>query len=86
MRIGKLAMVRVETLQDKQMQADFGQSLMTIAGERLQVHLGVMTRGYSRRIVARAYLYERQENWLRALEEAFRHRGGARHDVLVDNA
>ena len=57
----------------KQLQADFAQCVVAIAGERVLVHLCVLTLGYSRRMVVRAYAYERHENWLRDLEEAFRH-------------
>jgi transposase len=37
-------------------------------------------------MVVRACAHERQENWLRALEEAFRHWGGVPQEVLMDNA
>ncbi|MFM7754840.1 MAG: IS21 family transposase [Cyanobium sp.] len=86
LRIRQLATVRFETPPGKQLQADFGQCVVTIAGERVRVHLCVLTLGYSRRMVVRAYAHERQENWLRALEEAFRHWGGVPQEVLMDNA
>jgi hypothetical protein len=37
-------------------------------------------------MVVRAYAHEQQENWLRALEEAFHHWGGVPREVLMDNA
>jgi transposase len=86
LRIRQLATVRFETPPGKQLQADFGQCLVAIAGERVRVHLCVLTLGYSRRMVVRAYAHERQENWLRALEEAFHHWGGVPREVLMDNA
>lgn len=86
MRLRQLATVRFETPPGKQLQADFGQCVLAIAGERVRVHLCVLTLGYSRRMVVRAYAHERQENWLRALEDAFRHWGGVPQEVLMDNA
>ena len=86
MRLRQLATVRFETPPGKQLQADFGQCVVAIAGERVRVHLCVLTLGYSRRMVVRAYGHERQENWLRALEEAFRYWGGVPQEVLMDNA
>ncbi|MFM7754435.1 MAG: IS21 family transposase [Cyanobium sp.] len=86
MRLRQLATVRFETPPGKQLQADFAQCVVAIAGERVRVHLCVLTLGYSRRMVVRAYAHERQENWLRALEEAFRHWGGVPQEVLMDNA
>lgn len=86
MRLRQLATVRFETPPGKQLQADFAQCVVTIDGERVRVHLCVLTLGYSRRMVVRAYAHERQENWLRALEEAFLHWGGVPREVLMDNA
>jgi transposase len=86
MRLRQLATVRFETPPGKQLQADFAQCLVSIAGARVRVHLCVLTLGYSRRMVVRAYAHERQENWLRALEEAFQHWGGVPREVLMDNA
>lgn len=76
----------LETPPGKQLQADFAQCLVSIAGERVRVHLCVLTLGYYRRMVVRAYAHERQEIWLRALEEAFQHWGGVPREVLMDNA
>jgi hypothetical protein len=63
-----------------------GQGVVRIAGERVRVHLAVLTLGYSRRLVVRAFRSEKQDHWLAALEEAFRHWGGVPQEVLVDNA
>lgn len=81
-----LATVRFETPPGRQLQADFGQKTVVIAGEPTKVHLGVMTLGYSRRIFVAAFPHERQECWLSAIEGAFRRFNGVPEEVLVDNA
>jgi transposase len=42
--------------------------------------------GYSRRIYCRAFLAERQDDWLEGLDGAFQHFGGLTEQVLCDNA
>jgi transposase len=86
LRLAALATVRFETPPGRQLQADFGQCMVSIAGERVRVHLAVLTLGWSRRLVVRAFRSEKQDHWLQALEEAFRHWGGVPQEVLVDNA
>jgi transposase len=86
LRNAALATVRFETPPGKQLQADFGQCLVSIGGERVRVHLAVLTLGYSRRLLVRAFRSEKQDHWLQALEEGFRHWGGVPKEVLVDNA
>jgi transposase len=81
-----LATVRFETPPGQQLQADFGQCMVSIGGERVRVHLAVLTLGYSRRLVVRAFRSEKQNHWLEALEEGFRHWGGVPQEVLMDNA
>lgn len=81
-----LATVRFETPPGHQMQADFGEITVGIAGERVAVHLCVLTLGYSRRCFVRAYRHQRQNHWLDAMEEAFRHFGGVPAEMLLDNA
>jgi len=80
------ATVRFETAPGRQLQIDFGSTLVEIDGERVRVHLFVATLGYSRRIFIRATRHERQSAWLQGLEEAFRHFGGVPTEVIVDNA
>ena len=70
----------------QELRADFGETYARIAGERVKVHLCVLTLGYSRRLVVRAYQHERQVNWLLAMEEAFRHWRGVPAEVFFDNA
>jgi transposase len=86
LRNAALPTVRFETPPGRQLQADFGQSVVRIAGERVRVHLAVLTLGWSRRLVVRAFRSEKQDHWLEAMEEAVRHWGGVPQEVLVDNA
>lgn len=86
LRTAALATVRFETPPGRQLQADFGQCMVSLSGERVRVHLAVLTLGWSRRLVVRAFRSEKQDHWLEALEEAFRHWGGVPQEVLMDNA
>lgn len=86
LRNAALATVRFETPPGRQLQADFGQCVVRIGGERVRVHLAVLTLGYSRRLMVRAFRSEKQDHWLEAMEEAFGHWGGVPQEVLVDNA
>ena len=86
LRNAALATVRFETPPGQQLQADFGQCVVGIAGERVRVHLCVLTLGFSRRLLVRAFRSEKQDHWLQSLEEGFRHWGGVPQEVLVDNA
>jgi transposase len=80
------ATVRFETPPGQQMQADFGELRVRIAGAMTLVHFCVLTLGYSRRTFVRGFLAERQEHWLAAMEAAFHHFGGVPREMLVDNA
>jgi transposase len=53
-------------------------------GERVRAHLAVLTLGYSRRLLVRAFRSEKQDHWLQALEEGFRHWGGVPQEVLEE--
>lgn len=86
LRAESLATVRFETPPGKQLQADFGELWVTIGGERVKVHLCVLTLGWSRRIFVRAFRNERQGNWLLTMEESFRAFGGVPEEMLIDNA
>lgn len=86
LRNAALAAVRFETPPGKQLQADFGLCLVSIGGERVRVHVAVLTLGYSRRLLVKAFRSEKQDHWLLTLEEGFRHLGGVPQEVLVDNA
>ena len=80
------ATVRFETRPGHQLQADFGQCSVVIAGIPIKVHLCVLTLGYSRRIFVKPWTCERQAQWLTTFEEAFAYFGGVPEELLVDNA
>ena len=79
------ATVRFETPPGRQLQIDFGQRRVPIAGERVRVFLFVATLGYSRRCYVATFRHERQSSWFRGLEGAFHHFGGVTTEVLLDN-
>src|SRR5512147_1936854 len=80
------ACVRFETPPGRQLQIDFGSTLVPIAGEGIRVYLFVATLGYSRRGFVAAFRHERQSAWFEGLEAAFRHFGGVPREVRLDNA
>jgi len=80
------ATVRFETPPGHQLQIDFGEMRVAVAGETVRIHLFVATLGYSRRVFVQAFRHERQSAWLDGIEAAFRHFGGVPKEVLLDNA
>ena len=84
-RAAEVASVRFETAPGEQMQIDFGEKWVSIAGERVKVHLLAAVLGYSRRIYVRAFLSERQDDWFEGIAGAFRHFGGVTRTLLGDN-
>jgi len=80
------ATVRFETAPGQQMQIDFGETRVELAGVKERVHLFVATLGYSRRGYVQAFLCERQSAWFEGIENAFRHYNGVPREVLFDNA
>lgn len=78
--------LRFETPPGHQLQVDFGETRVSIGGERVRLYLFVATLGYSRRIFVRAFRHERQSAWLEGMEAAFSHFGGAPQEALLDNA
>jgi transposase len=80
------ATVRFETPPGRQLQIDFGSTIVGIAGVPQRVFLFVATLGYSRRGFVAAFRHERQSAWLDGLEHAFRHFGGVPEELLLDNA
>jgi len=80
-----LATVRFETAPGRQMQIDFGERKVWIAGERVTVHFLAAVLSYSRRIFVKAFLHERQGEWLDGIASAFQHFGGVPLEVLGDN-
>jgi transposase len=81
-----LATVRFETAPGHQLQIDFGEKQVVIAGESVKVYLFVAVLGYSRRIFVRASLSQKQDDWREGLASAFRHFGGVPQRLLIDNA
>jgi transposase len=82
----QVATVRFETEPGHQLQVDFGEKWVEIAGERTKVHLLAAVLGYSRRIFVKAFLSERQDDWREGIAGAFRHFGGVTQAILGDNA
>jgi transposase len=84
-RAAQVATVRFETAPGQQLQTDFGQKLVEIAGTLTRVYLLVAVLSYSRRLFVKAFLAERQDDWREGIAEAFRHFGGVTQTVLGDN-
>lgn len=81
-----LATVRVESAPGDQLQIDFGQRRVRIAGEWVRVFLLVAVLSYSRRLFVKAFLSERQDDWREGIAAAFEHFGGVPRTILGDNA
>lgn len=81
----QLATVRFETAPGEQLQIDFGEATVWIAGERTKVHLFVATLGYSRRTYVAIFTHQRQSAWMDGIEGALRHFGGLPAELLIDN-
>ena len=75
---------RFETGPGEQAQVDWGQISVSLGGERVKVHIFVMTLGYSRRGYAEGFLHERMPDLLAAHERAFSHFGGRCEHLLYD--
>jgi transposase len=85
-RVAQLATVRVETPPGDQLQIDFGQKRVRIAGAWVRVFLLVAVLSYSRRLFVKAFLNERQDDWREGIAAAFEHFGGVPRTLLGDNA
>lgn len=85
-RVAQLATVRVETPPGDQLQIDFGQKQVRIAGAWVRVFLLVAVLSYSRRLFVKAFLSERQDDWREGIAAAFTHFGGVPRTLLGDNA
>ncbi|MDX9724213.1 MAG: IS21 family transposase [Myxococcota bacterium] len=81
-----LATVRYETVPGRQMQIDFGQKWVSIAGAKMRIYLLVAVLSHSRRLFVKAFLAERQDDWREGIAAAFRHFGGVPLELLGDNA
>lgn len=85
-RAVEVASVRFETAPGEQMQIDFGEKTVQIAGQPVKVHLLGAVLGFSRRIFVKAFLRQSGDDWREGIAEAFRHFGGVPRTVLGDNA
>ena len=86
LRVAAVATVRYETAPGAQMQIDFGQKLVSIAGTLVRVYLLVAVLSYSRRLFVKPFLAERQDDWREGIAAAFYHFGGVTRTLLGDNA
>lgn len=84
LREGK-ATVRFETPPGKQLQSDWGEIVVEIAGEQVQVHFIVNELGYSRRFHFWCTDSEDAEHTYEGLIRSFEYFGGVPEEVLVDN-
>ncbi len=80
-----VATMRFETEPGEQMQIDFGEKRVVIAGVEVVVHLMAAVLGFSRRVFVKAFLVERSEEWREGIAAAYRHFGGVTRTLLVDN-
>jgi transposase len=85
-RVAQVASVRFETAPGQQMQVDFGQKRVRIAGELVRLYFLVAVLSYSRRLFVKPFLSERQDDWREGIAEAFVHFGGVPRTLLGDNA
>ena len=85
-RAAEAATVRFETEPGHQLQIDFGEKHVMIAGQRTRVMVFVAVLGFSRRCYVRAFRSQRHDDWREGLAGAFHHFGGVTQTVLVDNA
>ena len=84
-RWSELATVRFETGPGEQAQVDYGQLRVWIGEQLEQVHLFVLTLGYSRRLYSRGYPNEKLATLLDGHERAFQWFGGVTLTCLYDN-
>lgn len=79
------ATVRFETEPGKQLQSDWGEVLVEIAGQMRRVHFIVNELGYSRRFHFWCTESEDAEHTYEGLIRSFEYFGGVTAEVLVDN-
>jgi transposase len=85
-RAADVATVRVETAPGAQLQIDFGEKRVVIGATEIRVFLLVAVLSYSRRLFVKAFLQERQDDWLEGIAATFIHFGGVTATILGDNA
>lgn len=79
-----LTQCRFETEPGEQAQVDWGEVRVAMSAGIAELHIFVMTLGYSRRAWAEAYEHERMESLLSAHEHAFEHFAGVTREILYD--
>lgn len=79
------ATVRFETKPGEQMQSDWGEVVVEIAGQETKVHFIVNELGYSRRFHFWCTEKEDAEHTYEGLIRSFEYFGGVTEEVLVDN-
>src|SRR5688572_7770585 len=82
--VASLTQRRFETGPGEQAQCDWGQVTVRLDGVRTEIHVFVMTLGFSRRGFAMGFLRERMPDLLAAHEAAFAHFGGRCESLLYD--
>jgi transposase len=82
--VSALTQRRFETGPGEQAQVDWGQVRTHFSGVATEVHIFVLTLGYSRRAWAEGYENERLSALLEAHEHAFAHFGGCTAEILYD--
>ena len=82
--VASLTQRRFETGPGEQAQCDWGQVTVRLSGVRTELHVFVMTLGYSRRGFAIGFTRERMHDLLAAHEAAFAHFGGRCEFLLYD--
>lgn len=80
----ELCQTRFETAPGEQSQIDWGQAKVHFRARALELHIFVLTLGYSRRAFCRAFADERLSQFLEAHEAAFEHFGGLTREHLYD--
>lgn len=85
-RVAQVATVRFETEPGAQMQVDFGEKRVFIAGVPVRLFFLVAVLGHSRRLFVKPFLNQRSDNWREGIACAFRRFGGVTRTVLGDNA
>lgn len=79
------ATVRFETAPGQQLQTDWGEVTVAIAGQPIPVDFIVNTLGYSRRFHFWCTTSQDAEHTYEGLIRSFEYFGGVTHEVLVDN-
>ncbi len=83
---GVLPFRHMETLPGKEAQVDFGQGAWVLDnGRKKRPHVFCITLSHSRESYQEVVPRQTTENYIRALENAFRHFGGVPETLVIDN-